>query len=285
MPSMPLVISILSYNHPEITHRCVEKTLKDWGEIPVVLIHNGSEARWIDQHQKAFPGVKHVILSKNQGFSGGANAAMEEGFKIAPWVLFLTNDCELVQIPQPLPDSPGLYGCGMTLRKNSTFGGSFVPYRGEIKHVKNLIEWKNQKRFHSPYIPGHSFLIHCSVWQKVGGFETALGTYWEDVDYTQRALQNKIPVDILTNFKILHQGGKTTRKHSLYTLYFFQRNRWIVSWRYTPLWMKPLLMLKLGLSGARQMGVLMKSRRHSDGHLLLNAFWDAILFRKRKEQT
>jgi uncharacterized protein (DUF433 family) len=48
-------VAILSYNHPELTQKTIESCLAFEPSLPVTLLHNGSEGRWIEKLKKQFP--------------------------------------------------------------------------------------------------------------------------------------------------------------------------------------------------------------------------------------
>lgn len=239
-----LSVAILSYNHPEITSRCISSVLEKIPPGQVLVYHNGSDSRYRQQLQEDFPDVYHFGRDKNGGYSGGVNGALEEAFKRSDWVFLLTNDTSLesaVRIPEDL--LPGLYSPLVWFRKKDRIdyvGGRFDSRRGRLQH---LAHWGPRRTEPGvfPYIPGTAFLIHKSVFFKVGPMDESLHTFWEDVDYGVRAFQRKIPMGFLPDIQVLHMGGKTTRKKSFYTSYLFRRNRVKVSWRHCPWFYKPLL--------------------------------------------
>src|SRR5438874_338596 len=98
---MRLTPVILSFNHPELTTRCVTSVLEHFGSSePVYLVHNGSEKASLEILRQHFPQVHHIELSENRGFSGGANRGLGAAFRDgAQTVIFLTNDTTLEKIP------------------------------------------------------------------------------------------------------------------------------------------------------------------------------------------
>lgn len=223
---------ILSYNHPHVTAQCVESALRL--NLPVHLVHNGSEPRHVRFLKESYPTVDHIVLPNNKGFSGGANVGIREALKHSSWILFLTNDCQLIQQPS-LPSQAGIYGPHL-LRKDKTrtesVGGRLDLQTGRLHHVKNLSEWRRSKRF-LPYVSGHAFLIHRQPFEMLNGFDESLHTYWEDVDFSARLQATQGHVGYLEDFVVSHSGGKTCRKDRTYSGYFYRRNCRIVVGRYS----------------------------------------------------
>src|SRR5690606_5247165 len=114
---------------------------------------------------------------------------------------FLTNDCELMKAPADMGSLvPGLYAPKVYRRKIpvvDSIGGVFYPYLRRLEHIRTaeraVIELAASKRrqfwYKYFYIPGTAFLAHKIAYEKVGGFDESLHTYWEDVDLSVRAIR------------------------------------------------------------------------------------------------
>jgi GT2 family glycosyltransferase len=176
---------------------------------------------------------------------------------------FLTNDCTLELLECP-PKTKGFWAPTIFFRKMDridSFGGSFLPQKGRIAHRKepsnSILSKVHEERF---YVPGSAFWLDSDSAKQGGFFESKLGTYWEDVDLSQRYQSMNIPVGYDANTQVLHRGGKTCHKDPLYTLYFYQRNRAVISRRYCP---------DHGLTGIRLEYYLWKSWTHLAVRLVL----------------
>ena len=205
------------------------KSLLNFTEENIYLLHNGSEWQHIQQLRNEFPQIHHIIIEKNKGFAGGANYGLEKVFKNHRWCFFLTNDCELLRIGS-LPTEPALIAPRILLKnslKIDSLGGTFDPAHGKLRHCYNLDEFYNSP--HLRYVPGTAFLLHREVFEKTKGFDESLFTYWEDVDFSQRVAQLHYPILIDQNWVIRHSVGKTCHKNPLYTIYYFQRHQCVVS--------------------------------------------------------
>lgn len=218
---------VLSYNHPQLTSRCIDSCLRFFKEKDIHLIHNGSQNQFVQQQLEKFPGISHHILETNKGFTGGANQALARVFKKADWALFITNDCELLSMNIPTENlKPGLYAPLIYRRKSQrvdSFGGHLDTQTGKLSHVT---EPKGSGQLDCQfYVPGTAFIIDKNSYKKAGGFDEKLGTYWEDVDFSLRCHKLKIPLRQTKDFVFRHGVGKTCHKHSYYTNYLFQRNR------------------------------------------------------------
>lgn len=221
--SKPYGISVLSYNHPELTAKCLRSVLQFAPSHNVFLTHNGSLEKHVAELKRQFPAINHIVVAENKGYTGGANAALTETLKHYETVLFLTNDTEAISLPAVAPKN---FSSIKLLRRNSeeidSVMGALNPRTGKLKHLKKLSD-------HHPrditYIPGTAFWINQETFKALQGFDERFHTYWEDVDFSIRAHQQKIPVSYDETTVFRHKIGKTCHKDRFYTYELFQRNR------------------------------------------------------------
>ena len=104
-----------------------------------------------------------------------------------------------------------------------SYGGTLDPKTGLLSHTATeLKDIPHRLKF---YVPGTAFLMDRESFEIVGGFDEALGTYWEDVDFSLRCFKNGVDLHQTKEFIFRHGIGKTCHKHSYYTNYLYQRNR------------------------------------------------------------
>lgn len=253
---LDLGIVILSFNHHQLTSECVNSVLAINSHARIYLVHNGSDQKQVLLLQKQFQqsNVIHTIMDTNQGFSGGANQGLNTGFATESWLLFLTNDTLLAKLPEQLPSIPGQYAPQILLKRNAkidSIGAALTPGKGRLFHIKDIetfkkIKQESQQKVTHPllrknflYIPGTAFLIDKKTFSLSGiGFDTILGTYWEDVDFSIRLQKLGLNVDYLPELIINHKVGKTCHKDSHYTTFLFHRNRLVISWQHACLFEK-----------------------------------------------
>lgn len=251
---------VLSYNHPELTTRCIESILRVSGNSDnqlrpdgLILVHNGSEKKHRDTLKIRFPNIQHLEIEENKGYAAGVNQGLRFAFKEFDRVLFFTNDTELVELPKDLPKERGLFAPLIYFRKLDridSLGGFFYPNLAKLVHVKNEKDFsayfsnttsKVSLRRKIPYVPGSAFLIDRDLFLRLKGMDESLHTYWEDVDFSVRCFLSGENVGIVKDWKLLHRVGKTCHQKPFYTTYLYQRNRRIVSFRYANFFYKPLL--------------------------------------------
>lgn len=221
--SKPYGISILSFNHPELTAKCVNSVLQFANPENIFLTHNGSLEKHIASLKTQFPQITHIILAENRGYSGGANFAIREALKHFKAVLFLTNDTEAITLPEQAP----AHFCSVKLlRRNSeeidSVMGALNPRTGRLKHLKKLSDHNKRD---ITYVPGTAFWINQQTFSKLKGFDERFHTYWEDVDFSLRAHQQNLAIGYDETTVFRHKIGKTCHKDRFYTYELFQRNR------------------------------------------------------------
>lgn len=254
-----LSILVLSYNHPEITQRAVQSALTWTAPENIFLIHNGSLEKNVHRLQTTFPNIHHKVIPVNKGYSSGFNQGIEVVFQASknPWILFLTNDCELIHLPTDLPPKPGLWAPQVLLRNTGrvhSLGGLFTPYLAKLQHLEDhsLSQMQSTPNYFFRkyfYVPGTAFYLHRQVWQSPAHsplrVDESLHTYWEDVEYSVLVQKNKMTTGVFPACTIRHGVGKTCHKDPFYTNFLFQRNRKKISRKYCPIYLRPILEIQL----------------------------------------
>lgn len=217
-------VVILSFNHPELTSRCIRSVIPFCKSQQIFLVHNGTEPKHSIELKKRFPELLHLEIKNNRGYSGGANFGLQTAFTKYSHVLFLTNDTELIQWPLALPRG---FSSVKSFKRKTEIVDSVIGIvninTGVLKHSK--VVSAELKPYELHYVPGTAFWIDRSTFKKLKGFDESYHTYWEDVDFSIRAQKMQIPLGFSEDTVIRHGVGKTCHKNSFYTFYLFNRNR------------------------------------------------------------
>ncbi len=229
-------IGVLSFNKQRLTEQCLESILSS-GYDPgtIYLYHNGSNAETRDNLTNKFPKINHHGSQTNTGYSGGFNSIMKWIFGSgARSVLFLTNDTTIDK--STLTECLGAgdaTGSGFVApeihymkypEKIDSCGGFFDRTRFTLSHYHELslpVILETGK----DYIPGTALWMRIDVFNKSGGMDERYHTYWEDADLSFRCHSSGINMARGFGAKVYHGIGQTCHKKSLYTTYYFQRNR------------------------------------------------------------
>lgn len=229
----PLVL-VLSYNHVQLTERCLLSIQKYFKNGQIVLIHNGSEVINVDILRNKFPDIIHLQLSSNRGYAGGLNAGFKyflEETKIER-CLVLTNDTQLISYQAEIELCPAHLIAPLiyfkSLLKVDSWGGYYHLVSGRLKHYKDRVANISISEMDSFYVPGTAFLVHRNILSAGLFLQESLFTFWEDVYWSAMVKKQGFSLARTNLITISHAGGKTTRKDTMYTSYYFQRNRLIV---------------------------------------------------------
>jgi GT2 family glycosyltransferase len=231
---MNLTCAILSFNHPEITSRCVKSVVRYFSDNGatanfhnIILVHNGSRPEHVSNLKMQWPQIQHLELTENRGYAGGANAALYAAFRRTEWCFFITNDCELIKVPLNIGRAPAFIAPRIHFRRLGridSLGGQVFTNIGHLRHLKTAEEFNSVPK-KEIYVPGSAFLLHKDIFAAVGAFDESLNTYWEDVEYSLRVSEKQLPIQFTTDIELIHSVGKTCHKDSFYTAYLYHRNR------------------------------------------------------------
>lgn len=238
---MKFAIVVLSYNQPDLTTECLKSILalcpRQYSQRNIFVIHNGSEPPVIEELQNRFDRFSHVVLSENVGFAGGANAGLRVAFQASPWVLFLTQDTQLMHFPKGAPFEPCLAAVKVYKRDREHIGSMGGAVDVEIaeayycQHSKDF--WRSfEDPTLTPFVPRTAFWIHQQVFDHVKGFDERLVWQWEDVDISARIRRAGELLQLDEGTEILHTKKGWSRKDPLFRTYFGMRNRIVVCRRY-----------------------------------------------------
>lgn len=240
---MKFAIVVLSYDQPETTVECLKSILslrpRDFPEKNVFVIHNGSNPTVIQDLQNRFNRFHHVVLQDNVGFAAGANAGIRVALQMSPWVLFVTQDCNLVHFPKSPPFEPCLAATRIYKRKQAVLGsvgGAVDLELGQAYFCQQGKDfWRSfeDSNLH-PFVPRTAFWIHQQVFEKARGFDESLYSQWEDVELSLRLrkLGELLQLDETTEF--IHTRKGLCRQDPFYRSYLNTRNRLTVCRQYLP---------------------------------------------------
>jgi GT2 family glycosyltransferase len=177
---------------------------------------------------------------KNYGFAQGNNIGIDFGLKhLSPdYVLLLNNDTvvgenfltELVKVAEK-DDEIGFLGPKTYFyhekNKIQAAGGGIVDFKhgDSVRICHNVIDDghvanENKKL---DYIMGSCILVRKSVIEKIGLLDTVYFTYWEDVDWCFRGLENGYKSVYVYKSEIWHKEGTSSPSYS--RIYYHTRNR------------------------------------------------------------
>jgi GT2 family glycosyltransferase len=227
-------IVIVTYNSAEEIGACLDAALRTGAEI--VVVDNASSDGTLAEVSRR--GVRSIANSENRGFAGAVN----QGFEAlpCPYVLLLNPDAVIQGSLEPLRqacDLPGSAGAGGKLvgsdgRPQLGFMVRRLPAPVNLALEALLLNriWpgnpaNRRYRCLDLDISSHSeveqpagafFMVRRTVWQELGGFDTAFFPIWfEDVDFCRRVRDRGFRLHYVPEAVAKHTGGHSVPRLSL----------------------------------------------------------------------
>lgn len=244
---MRVGVAILNWGRAESTIQCITRLLAGDEKPELVVVHdNASPGDSANRIASVFPSV-HLLKSRtNIGFAAGMNAAVGYAFsKEMDGVWILNNDT----LPDPSclrilkhvictqPGTAAATGKIMNAGSPPTLQYAGATYDERLMHYSaagnNEIDTGQYDRAADvPFVSGASMLVTRESWESVGPFFVPFFAYWEDADWSRRALcaGRRLYYDpraVLTHSQYGGATGISAFRRYLYTrnhFYFIRRN-------------------------------------------------------------
>lgn len=214
-------ILVLNWNGEHYLRQCLNGLVQDACQhIEIVLVDNGSNDRSVALTANVFPRVRIIANPTNLGFSGGYNAAAPHA---RGRVLVLLNNDILVRegwidpLIEPLLNDPKV---GITTSKVLFLGtrilnsaGGYLKLwtgGGELGFGRDEASLPVDRIIEPFYASGAAMAIRKEVFERLGGFDSAMFAYGEDLDLSWRAR--------LAGYKIRYVPGSVVYHHFSGTL-------------------------------------------------------------------
>lgn len=245
-------VIIVNYNTPQLCVECVRSILKweTYKAIEFIIVDNASHKKNRQQLQenfRDFPNVTLIFSKQNLGFSGGNML----GFQHAngDYLAFINSDVLFVEpvfhslIEQHL-HHPDMGVCGpQILDKNRNESISFRPFEGvryKLFGKKFLAKtqpkkpkmWEKQSDpVTVDFIIGSFMFFKKDAFCEVGGFDTNIFLYYEEMDICYRLKNRGFLTYFIPNIHYIHLEGKSSSQkldlkleHLLSYLYVARKN-------------------------------------------------------------
>lgn len=225
-------VIIINYNTAKFTLDCIKSVIQFTDKainFEIIVIDNNSKADDYSFLKDNFPKHKNIILYRspiNTGFGGGNMLGIQ--FAKAKYLLFLNNDAMLQNDCLSI-----LYNymqshedVGVSTAQNYDEHGKHVISFDHDKGIRKLIfgrsflekntqEFpKRKKEYTSPvsvnFVNGAFMFFRTAIFAKVGGFDTNIFLYFEEMDICYRMRQLKFKSVLVPEAKITHFQGAST---------------------------------------------------------------------------
>lgn len=240
-------IIIVNFNNFHLIQNCLSSLEKHVNNslYEVIIVDNNSTEGDINQVISRFKNVKVILNNVNEGF-GKANNIGVRNAKYE-YILILNNDTIFIENPFPklidffesLENKKSLIGIKM-LNKDLSFQNSIGKFPSitwavlDNLFVGRLVNYIKQKRIISQikhekvitkveYLHGAFLFLRKKDYLEINGFDENFYFYHEDSDFCYRFHQQKGRIYFLTDTKIIHLGGASSKK----MLWFHFNNKMI----------------------------------------------------------
>lgn len=242
--SMPMVyVIILNWKGLQDTLECLESVYRlDYPVFKVIVIDNCSSDDSVETIRREYPNVFLIENSENLGFTGGNNVAMKYAMKAgADYVWLLNNDTiiESGSLTKLVDKAESSKDIGMVspvihcyLDKGlKQFIGSYVNWRNvQILYPDRKFKIEDGFRYDGANVClwGTAMLIKKTTIETIGYLKSEYFAYWEDTEYSLRAIRSGLQNAMCYEAKIFHKtpiDSSSLPKGSHY--YYYMLRNWL----------------------------------------------------------
>ena len=228
-----IAVIIINYNTAKYSLECVASVYSktsDSVSFQVIVVDNNSEPADFDLLQNGLKSYKNLKLHRspiNTGFGGGNMLGVQ--LAKAKYLLFLNNDAFLQNdclstLKRYMDENPEV---GVSTAQNFNqhgehvisfdhnkglrkllFGRSFLEKINPEKFPKRKKEYTNPVKVN--FVNGAFMFFRASVFATVGGFDTNIFLYFEEMDICQRIKRINKYAALVPQAKITHYQGVST---------------------------------------------------------------------------
>jgi len=293
MTELPCIdIIIVNWNAGKHLRNCLASipaaTRKDLFDLNIIIVDNGSTDNSLEGLSELAIPLRVIRNSVNRGFAAACNqGAAGSG---ADYLLFLNPDTILYpdSLITPVrlmerPDSSriGIVGIqlvdgkGTISRTCSRFPttGMFVARTFGLDRLlpglfppHGMLEWDHLSNREVDQIMGAFFLVRTRLFASLGGFDERFFVYFEEVDFSLRALKTGMKSYYLADAQAYHHGCGTTEQIRATRLFYSLRSRILYGFKhfsflsavcllFTTLVLEPLSRLALLLATCSLSGI------------------------------
>lgn len=230
-----VAIIIINYNSTDYTLKCIEavegKTFRGLA-YKVIVVDNNSELSEYKKLKENFPDRHHISLHRsdiNTGFGGGNMIGAQHAD--ASYFLFLNNDAMLLNdalgiLKNFMDTHPKVGVCtAQNYDENGQFVASFDHNKGLLRLLfgRGFLEKTNPKKYPKrkqeyseplqvDWVNGAFLYFRKEAFQIIGGFDTNIFLYYEEMDLCHRLKKNGYKTMLVPEAKILHYQGVSIGK-------------------------------------------------------------------------
>lgn len=250
MEEPKVIIIILNWNRCRDTVECIESLRRlNYRNYEIILVDNNSSDDSVAVLSSKYPDMVLLVNKQNTGYTGGNNLALSYAERQGYDYVWLVNDDTVIE-------SDCLNTLIKTAEADKKIGlvSPIVYYyepRTAIQYCGSYVDWEKgsivypperalnvDKRFLSGEnvcLWGTALLIKRKVVKKIGYLRESLFAYWEDTEYSLRAIKAGFRTLVCAEARIYHKSTPLEQspiRTSAYYQYYMTRNRFIIDREY-----------------------------------------------------
>lgn len=235
-----IYIILLNYNGFELTRECINSLKGMYNQnYEIIVVDNASTDGSYDLLYTEYGADKKIVILKNErnnGFADGNNFgiryAIKNGGKL---FLLLNNDTEVEKDFLDKIVSNYNYDSIHTPKINFFNDKNDIWYAaGEIDYGKCIVKNGNadiEKKV--SFATGCCMLFSKNIVDKIGLMNEEYFMYYEDVDYSLKAINNGVDIIYKPGALVYHKVGKSSGgEKSILSIYYNNRNRFYIMKKY-----------------------------------------------------
>ena len=218
---------MVNYNGLKDTIDCIHSIRQsDYDDYEIIVIDNNSKED--ASSLSLYENVTYIHLKENVGFGVANNVAADIAINDGcDFILCLNNDTviekDTLRILVENTDERTITSGAIYYYTEPTElwygGGEVSKYRGNFRHKKYTVSREVS------FISGCCMMFSAKCYEDIGLFDPAYFMYYEDSDFSLRALQYGYQLKYIYDAKIYHKVGRSISKENGLKDYYLTRNR------------------------------------------------------------
>ncbi len=224
-----VAIIVLHYKNGHL-ESCLESLFRlTYEEKEVIVVDNASEDGSLEKVKQRFPQCLFIENGKNLGFAGGMNvgirAALERG---ADWIWLFNNDAvaEGNSLSVLMGAAEGNRKAGLFSPVILDASGRNVWFaKGRVNYLRMRTEHQTvsqaslrEASYPSQILTGCALLINRTVIERIGLLDERFFLYYEDADYSLRALKAGFENIVVPGARVYHGEQSRSNPDKVYHL-------------------------------------------------------------------
>lgn len=227
-------IILVNYNGLEDTIECIQSIKRsNYNNFEIIVIDNASKEDATSL--SCYENVIYKKLDKNVGFGAanniGADIAIENNCDL---LLCLNNDTIIEKdtlgiLVENTDDETIITGAIYYYSEPDELwygGGEVSRYKGNFRHKKYMISKKVS------FISGCCIMLTANCYKDIGLFDSVYFMYYEDSDFSLKAMQHGYQLKYIFEAKIYHKVSKSISGVTGLKDYYLTRNRLYILYKY-----------------------------------------------------